>query len=222
MGPVSPNVTNPQDSMVPTPAGFIQQPMGHVAPTLATAIGPDGQQLGPTALMAPTPGHPAPGTPVVHQGGGVPAVANPNARTVWIFVNRNPFPVHLPHPDDPGSTVVFPPCADRNRHLGMLDFKTHPFFGNFVGFKRSITQEPAPAYLQLRPVDIEGAESAGQSVYDIMRMPPERIAEYVKWVSQSNPEIAKQIADSLGAAAPVPAGRVPNPVGPISQAPPGA
>ena len=101
----------------------------------------------------------------------------------------------------------------------MMDFKTHPFFGNFVGFKRSIAQEPAPAYLQLRPEDLDGAQSSGQSVYDLMRMEPERVAEYVRFIAQSNPEIAAQIANALGA--PPPAGRIPALSSPISQAPPG-
>lgn len=216
MGPVSPNVENTMHTGgIPTPGGYQQSPPSYGPPTLATAVGPDGQQLGPTAIMAPTAVAPAPGVPVPHAG--VPQqVASPSQRTIWIFVNRHPFPIHLPHPDDPGSLVVFPPCPDRARHLGMLDFKTHPFFANFVGFKRSISQEPAPAYLQLRAEDLEGAESQGQSVYDIMRMTPDRIAEYVKTIAQSNPEIAQQIANALGSAAPVPAGR-----SMVSQAPPG-
>jgi hypothetical protein len=96
----------------------------------------------------------------------------------------------------------------------MLDFQTHPFYGNFVGYKRSISQEPAPAYLALRSQDIDGAVD-DSSIYDLMRMSPERIADYIKWISQSNPDIAAQITRALQQSVPAPSGRV-------SQAPPGA
>jgi hypothetical protein len=142
-----------------------------------------------------------------------PALVSPYQKTIWIFVNRNPFPVNIPHPNDPGSTVPFQPIPDRTQVLGMLDFQTHPFYANFVGFKRSLSQEPAPAYLKLRPEDVDGGGD-DSSIYDLMRMSPERIADYIKWVSQSNPDIAAQITRSLSLSAPAPSQRA-------SQAPPG-
>lgn len=185
-GPVSPNTGQYSESTVPHPDGYRMGVPGQPR-ELSSTVGPDGKPLPPIQGVANHPAHPA-DTQV--------APRDVNQRTVWIFVNRNPFVVHLPHPNDPGSTVMFPPCPDRSKPLGMLDFRTHPFFSNFVGFKRSISQEAAPEYLKLRPESVEGAEES-QSPYDLMRMSPDRIAEYINWVKQSNPEIAAQITRAL-------------------------
>jgi hypothetical protein len=105
--------------------------------------------------------------------------------------------------------------SDRSRPLGMIDFKTHPYYANYVGYKRSISQEPAPAYLKLRHEDVEGGGD-NTAITDLMRMSPERIAEYIQFIGQTNPDIAAQISTALGNSNPVPAGRQ------LSQAPPGA
>lgn len=222
-GIVSPNIaTGPQE--IATPSGYLQAPPGQPNVLHAPPPGSPVQQPHAYQPQAPTPTHPAAGAPtmpvpqpdrMMPDGRMAAQAVDPNARVVWIFVNRNPYVVHLPHPNDPGTTIPFGPCPDRNRVLGMLDFKTHPFYANFVGFKRSISQEPAPQYLGLSPEDIDGAADSS-SIYDLMRMPPEKIAEYIKFVAQSNPDIAAQISRSLSAVAAPPSGRHV-----ASQAPPG-
>lgn len=225
-GMVSPNIAAGVQEIA-TPGGYLQAPPGQPMTLHAPPPGSPVQQPHAYQSQAPTPTHPAaPGVPVPQASVPQPdqmmpsgqmsaQVADPNSRVVWIFINRNPFVIHLPHPNDPGTTIPFGPCPDRNQTLGMLDFKTHPFFANFVGFKRSISQEPAPSYLGLSPEDIDGAEDSS-TIYDLMRMPPEKIAEYIKFVAQSNPDIAAQISRSLSAVAAPPSGR-----NVLSQAPPG-
>lgn len=196
-GPVSPNIGQYQGQHA-TPDGYVQT---GPQPEMASAVGPDGQMMPPVA-------------PVNQMQAAVPAQPqvpmDPNARTIWIYVNRNQFEVHLPHPDDPGSTVTFPPCPNRSKPLGMLDFKRHPFYANFVGYKRSISQEPAPAYLKLQVEEFN--EQTDVTIHDLMRMSPQRIADFVKTVAVSNPDVAAQISKALEQ---VGARRI------VSQAPPG-
>ncbi len=148
----------------------------------------------------------------------VTPVKDSRGNTIWMYVNRNPFPVWLPDPNDPGSRVEFPPCPDESVPLGMMDFRTHPFFANFVGFKRSVKQEAVPAYLHITEADVE---TDGVAVYDLMSMPPEAIAQYLSMLQQTNPDIAAQITRGLGTKPRLPqAANAMVPRGP-SQAPPG-
>lgn len=121
-----------------------------------------------------------------------------------MYVNRNKFPIFLPHPNDPGSYVDFPPCPDKTKPLGMKDFRTHTFFANFVGFKRSVSQEPVPAYLNMSEKDIEGLESV--NIHDLMKLTPEDVSKYVEMVSRSNPDVAAQISRALSVGAGAAAG----------------
>lgn len=129
-------------------------------------------------------------------------------KTLWLYVNRNPFPIFLPDPNDPGSRVAFPPCPDKAKPLGMMDFRTHPFFASFVGFKRSVSQEPVPVYLKMREEDMEARESDG-TAHDLMKMDPDTLSAYIKNLAQHNPDVAAQVTNALA-----PSRRV-------SQAPPG-
>jgi len=123
-------------------------------------------------------------------------------KTIWVFVNRNPWPVNIPDPRDPGTRVTFPPCPDKKNPIGSLDYKTHPWYGNFCGFKNSIAQEPAPEYLHLREADIEGYKAGpggdeDGDIYDLMRMSPAKLIDYIKYISESNPDIANQISKAM-------------------------
>lgn len=151
--------------------------------------------LAPPVSTSPTPEPPMAPRPVNRATVGKAGAK----RTVWIFVNRNPFPIMLPHPTDAGSPVVFPPCPDTKVKLGMLDFKLHPYYANYTGFRRSLTQEPAPDYLHLdqRSVEKETGVSAEAPVHDLMRMSPDRIVSYIQSIAEHNPDIAQQIANVL-------------------------
>ncbi len=117
--------------------------------------------------------------------------------TVWIYVNRNPFPVYLPDPKDPGSRVAFAPCPDKEYPLGRLDFQLNPFYANFVGYKSSITQEPAPRYLKLTQEDFVELSSDSET-YDLLNMSPDKLADFLRNVASANPEMAAQISSALG------------------------
>jgi hypothetical protein len=204
--PQPPAVRHGQFSLPPLPSTETMTPHGPmptstpVSGNPAMATPPEGS---PVKHSWPSQGRPV--SPNVSQNGGTSK--NSKGRTIWIYVNRNDFPITLPHPNDPGSAVTFPPCPDRKARIGRLDFYTNPGFARYVGYKRSITQEPAPDYLVLTDKDVEGAESGGDAP-DLLRMSPEKVAEYVQMLAQMNPDIAKQIADRLKVTNPTPGGMV--------------
>lgn len=226
--PVSPNITGapkpteqaPPPATQAAPEPFHPSAVAGVQEPAASTLPPATPPATPPAMVPAIPETPVspPSSTTPTPGPTVPAsvpqssVEASGKRTVWIYVNRHEFPIHLPHPNDPGSSVTFPPCPDKKQALGMLDFKLHPFFANFVGFKRSVSQEPAPDYLQLDEGHVQRETGGADStIHDLMRMSPDRIADYVRFVAQSNPEIASQIAQAL------PGGNQKM----ISQAPPG-
>lgn len=131
-------------------------------------------------------------------------------RKVWIYLNRNKFPVYLPHPEDSGSSVCFPPVA-KDQVMGMLDFKTDHRYAAYTGLKSSITCEPAPDYLALTDEDIKASEQT--SVPDFMKMNPDELVKFVQAAASVNPEIAQQLSNALG---------VVGKQRKITQAPPGA
>lgn len=136
-------------------------------------------------------------------------VKDSKGRKLLMYVNRNAFPIMIPHPNDPGSSVTFMPNPDKTKPLGVLDFKTNPFYANFVGYKRSLSQETIPAYTGVTERDIEG--SGKSSIRDLMRLTPEEVLAYIQEVGQTNPDIASQMTRALSAVG-----------GRVSQAPAGA
>lgn len=148
-------------------------------------------------------------------------------RTVWIYVNRQVYPVHLPDPTDPGSSVRFVPVPDKKTTLVPGMYQTHPFFGHFVRLQRSISKEPAPDYLALTTEQVQG----GPTVHDLLNMNPDALKGFLAMLAEKDPEMAAEIASSLPGVRRDrvnPAKPVPNPLqpttppGPVSQAPPGA
>ncbi len=153
---------------------------------------------------------------------GGAAVEEPK-RTHWIFVNRQVYPVHLPDPFDPGSSVRFPPVPDKKTTLLSGMYQVHPFFDHFTRIKRSIVKEPAPDYLDANFANVP----TGPTIHDMLNMHPDAIKGFLEMLKERDPEMAAEIAASFHGKPGTPARpNVPNPLqpskGPITQAPPGA
>lgn len=126
------------------------------------------------------------------------AEAATQKRTVWIYINREKFPVHLPDPKDPsGGLVEFPPVPDKATRLKPGMYQTHPWYDKFKNVKRSVTKEPAPDYL-----DLEDSIEPSASMHDLMKMNPDQIKTFLGFWAEQNPQMAQELIAGMRQGAP--------------------